>query len=104
MIDLNFWLLAAIAVFDAVVMLVTIPALVLGKDTWKSAPIRWCVFAAACGLGAEAAYTCQVMINKAVPHIFPLWILKDLGIGVLLLLDVFAPHLYWTGESHARKP
>lgn len=103
MTDLNFWLLGAIAVFDAAVMLITIVALVLGKDTWKWPPIRWCVFAVACGLGAEVAYTCQVMIDKDIPRIFPSWILKDVGIGVLLLMDVFAPHLYWIGEKHVRK-
>ena len=102
--NLNTWLLAAIAVFDAAVLLVTVAALVLDKDNWKSTLVRWCVFIVACGLGAQAAYTCQVIVDDAVPKIFPSWILKDIGIGLLLLIDVFAPQLYCAGGHHAGKP
>lgn len=103
MIDLHYWILFGIAIFDLAVMAVVMVALVLGEDAWRAWPVRACVFIVSCGLGAEAAYTFQVIANDAVPLIFPSWVLKDVGIGLLLLMDVFIPNIYWTGEKNVGK-
>lgn len=88
--------------FNSVILVLVCLNLILGKSTWSDVRVRIGVFLAVCGLGAQIIYSLTVLQRNEVPRLAPFWMLKDIGIGILFILDIFKPSVYWTDENQKR--
>ena len=88
-----------IIVFDLAIIMLGCLHLLRGKATWSHKAVRAFVYVVLIGLSGQVWYSLTVLMSNDVPELFPAWVLKDFGIGALLLLDMFKPSIYWAEEE-----
>ena len=92
-----------IIVFDFVVLFLVSAHLLTSKKTWAHALVRFAVLCVAAGFAAQIVYSIEILRIDRVNDVFPIWMLKDLGMGALLLMDMFKPSVYWTEEAEGEQ-